>query len=61
MRALPRRGAHRPAPAPAPVPAAGAAPQPPARLSFEDVTLDPRTRRVTRAGRLLELTKTEYA
>ncbi|MDT0544154.1 MULTISPECIES: response regulator transcription factor [Streptomyces] len=65
VRALLRRGAHRPAPAPALasalVPAAGAAPQPPARLSFEDVMLDPGTRQVTRAGRLLELTKTEYA
>ncbi|MFJ9543079.1 response regulator transcription factor [Streptomyces sp. NPDC101225] len=29
-------------------------------LAFQDVTLDPRTRAVTRGGRRLELTRTEY-
>ncbi|MDX3227171.1 response regulator transcription factor [Streptomyces sp. ME19-01-6] len=62
VRALVRRTAplqpapRQPAPRPTPT-----RPEPAARLSFEDVTLDPRTRQVTRAGRRLDLTKTEYA
>ncbi|WP_086860160.1 response regulator transcription factor [Streptomyces milbemycinicus] len=62
VRALLRRGAHRPA---VPAVPAGAGlptlPEPAARLSFEDVTLDSHTRQATRAGRRLDLTKTEYA
>ncbi|WAP57404.1 response regulator transcription factor [Streptomyces sp. S465] len=55
VRALLRRGLRwRPVPA-------GKPPLEPAALAFEDMTLDPLTRRVTRSGRRLDLTKTEFA
>ncbi|MGY0060534.1 response regulator transcription factor [Streptomyces sp. LZ34] len=57
VRALLRRGTHGPAAAPMRAQPARAA----AHLSFEDVTLDSGTRQVTRAGRRLDLTRTEYA
>ncbi|WP_210592523.1 response regulator transcription factor [Streptomyces sp. GESEQ-35] len=37
------------------------APEPPDRLSFDDVVLDPRSHTVTRGGRPLDLTPTEYS
>ncbi|MGW2331193.1 response regulator transcription factor [Streptomyces sp. NPDC001700] len=57
VRALLRRGRAlvplRPAPTPPPAPDA--------RLAFADMTLDTLTRQVTRSGRQLDLTKTEFA
>ncbi|MFE9099437.1 response regulator transcription factor [Actinomadura geliboluensis] len=55
VRALLRRAAMTAAPA---APAAGAARQD--VLAFDDLRMDTRTREVTRAGRAVELTRTEY-
>lgn len=51
VRALLRRTARRPAPAKSPA----------HQLTFDDVTVDLRTRTVTRGSRPLDLTRTEYA
>ncbi|WP_055557270.1 response regulator transcription factor [Streptomyces sp. NBRC 110028] len=64
VRALLRRGRTAPSAPPAAVPSpwrAPARPEPGARLAFEDMTLDTLTRQVTRSGRRLDLTRTEFA
>ncbi|QLH23262.1 response regulator transcription factor [Streptomyces sp. Rer75] len=64
VRALLRRGRTVPAAPPVCPPSpwqAPARPEPGARLAFADVTLDTLTRQVTRSGRPLDLTKTEFA
>ncbi|MEU1807207.1 response regulator transcription factor [Streptomyces sp. NPDC019937] len=64
VRALLRRGRAAPAASPAVVPSpwqAPARPEPGAQLAFEGMTLDTLTRQVTRSGRRLDLTRTEFA
>jgi two-component system response regulator MprA len=65
VRALLRRGRATPSGEPPVRPPspwqAPARPEPGAQLAFDDMTLDTLTRKVTRSGRRLDLTKTEFA